>query len=642
MIKFLKQYSYLFFLCFYVSLIGQTDSLEQKLIVASKEEKIELYKELVDVYSNIKVDKAIDYAKEGLALLKGENNKNTGFFYLRLGKFYNNKSDHQEALFYYTKALEVSKKIKYDLGIGKCYQNIGVVYIRMGEYKTALDYYLKAFKIYEKNDDENLIVGITNNLGTLYSCRLKDDEKATIYYEKALDLSNKSDNQEFKSYVLANVGEMYMRQKRFDEAKETLTEALQIAEKANHLEVMINILGNLSQISIDEEKYQVALMHSQRALQMRLDIGYSEDITHVYLTIANIYEKLGDDRTAGLHYDKALSIGEKVGALPKLLKVYSALQEYTNRKKEYKKSYEYLLKYNDIKDSLFTKEKDKQLKEVEARFDLENKEKEVLLLTNENHIKELENKNQRTTQIILIIGLIALTMVILTLLYAYKNKQKTNKVLAKKNKQISQTLKDREILLKEVHHRVKNNLQIVSSLLRLQYKFGDNKSSFEILQEIQDKIQAMAIIHERLYKSSDLSLINLQTYLDNLLQYFNTSYDLSQQNINITASVDDIDLDMDHLVPCGLIVNEIIANSIKYAFQNDDSGQINIEASKSQNKCILKIQDTGVGFSKDFKIEDSKSLGMQLIQGLTRQIKGTVEIISNPGACYTITFNMVE
>ncbi|TSE08257.1 tetratricopeptide repeat-containing sensor histidine kinase [Aquimarina algiphila] len=641
-IHFLRQYGCLFLLFFYVSLTAQTDSLEQKLAVASKKEKIELYKQLTNKYSKISVDRAIDYAKQGLELVKNENNKNTGFFYIRLGKFYNDKSDHENALLYYTKALEVSKKLKYELGIGKCYQNIGVVHIRMGEYETALDYYLKALKIYEKSKEENLIVAITNNLGTLYSCRLKDDDNATIYYEKALELSHESGNQEYRAYVLGNVSEMYMRQKRFDKAKKTLTEAFKIAEETNYLDLMIGSLNNLSQISIDEEKYEEALIHSKRALQMRLDSGYSEDNTLAYLTLANIYEKLGDLRTAGLHYDKALSVGEKIGALPQLSRVYGALHEYANRKREHQKSYEYLLKYNEIKDSLFTKEKDKQLKEVQAKFDLENKEKEVLLLTNENQIKELENKNQRTTQIILITGLVALTIIVLTLFYAYKNKQKTNKILAKKNKQISETLKDREILLKEVHHRVKNNLQIVSSLLRLQHKFGDHKSSFEILQEIQDKIQAMAIIHERLYKSSDLSLINLQTYLDNLLTYFNTSYDLPEQNITITTAIDNINLDMDYLVPCGLIVNEIIANSIKYAFQEDTSGRINIEASKNHDTCMLKIQDTGVGFPKDFKIEDSKSLGMQLIQGLTKQINGTVEIFSNPGACYTITFDIKE
>ena len=104
---------------------------------------------------------------------------------------------------------------------------------------------------------------------------------------------------------------------------------------------------------------------------------------------------------------------------------------------------------------------------------------------------------------------------------------------------------------------------------------------------------------------------------------------------------DDINLDMDYLVPCGLIVNEIIANSIKYAFQDNRSGHISIEASQKEDRCMLTIKDTGIGFPEGFKMENSTSLGMQLIQGLAKQIKGSVEIASNPGACYTIKFDVI-
>lgn len=125
-----------------------------------------------------------------------------------------------------------------------------------------------------------------------------------------------------------------------------------------------------------------------------------------------------------------------------------------------------------------------------------------------------------------------------------------------------------------------------------------------------------------------------------LLTHFKTSYQLSERNITINRTIEDINLDMDYLVPCGLIVNEIIANSIKHAFRDNQGGQISIEASRNKDQYILTVKDTGVGFPEDFKIENSRSLGMQLIQGLTQQINGSIHIISNPGAYYTITFNI--
>lgn len=228
---FLERYSSLFFLFFYVSVIAQTDSLEQKLVTASKQEKIEIYKQLVNTYSKIEIEKALDYARQGLELVNDEYTKDTGFFYLRMGNFYNAKSEHEKALFYNKKMLEVAKRLQYKLGVAKSYQNIGVTYVKMGNYNQALDNYLKALKIYETLEEENFIVGITGNIGSLYSCRLKDDENGLIYYNKALTLSKKIGNEKFRAHILGAVGEMYMRQKEFEKAKNVLEESISIAKK---------------------------------------------------------------------------------------------------------------------------------------------------------------------------------------------------------------------------------------------------------------------------------------------------------------------------------------------------------------------------------------------------------------------------
>ncbi|WP_164914132.1 tetratricopeptide repeat-containing sensor histidine kinase [Aquimarina sediminis] len=585
--------------------------------------------------------RALGYAHQGLELLEDENSKNIGYFYFILGRLCNGRSEFEQALFYYNKTMEIAKGLRYEQGVAKSHQSIGLVYVKMGNYHQALDEYLKAANIYEASNERGLQIGALENVGSLYSLKLKDDENALLYYNKALKLSEKIGDIEYRTGIMIAVAEVYMRQKNFEKAKKVIKESIEIAEKTNIPPTIMTGLSNLSAIAVEENKLQEALVYAKKSLKLRLETGEVYENAIEYLRLADIYEKLGDTIAAISHYDEALSTAIETKALPQLSKVYESLQGYYRRQKDYQKGYEYLLKYNIVKDSLFNEEKKKELKEVQAKFDIESKEREVQLLINENKIKALENKSHRITRILLIIGLFALSIILLTLLYGYRNKQRTNGVLAEKNKEISQTLKDREILLKEVHHRVKNNLQIVSSLLRLQYKFGDHKSSVEILQEIQNKIQAMAIIHERLYKSNDLSLINLGTYLDNLLNYFKTSYDLSQQNITISTDVDNINLDMDYLVPCGLIVNEIIANSIKYAFEEDASGHISIEASKNEDTCVLMVKDSGVGFPENFEMENSQSLGMQLIQGLTRQIKGTVEIDSNPGACYTIKFDMI-
>ncbi len=642
LLLFLKKITCFSLLCSTLFLTAQIDSLEQKLSTANKEEKIKLYVELTNAYEKVKIDKAIEYAKLGLELTKTDNSKHRGFFYLRLGNLYNDKTEHVQAMYYHKKALEVSEELNFDVGKAKCYQNIGVTHVKMGEFSKALNYYLKALKIYEEYNEENLVVVLVGNIGSLYSCRLEDDENGSLFYNRALDLSKKTGNEYFRSHILGAVSEMYMRQKKYAKAKESLKESIEISERVDLPEILSTGLTNLSNISIEENNLDDALRYSNRALQLCIALGISEDVVSNHLLLATVYEKKEDIKKAESHYSEALSTALKIEALPQLSKVYEALYQYNARKKDYKKSNTYILKYHEVQDSLFSIEKDRQIKEVHAKYDLESKDKEIQLLTNVNKISALENENQRTVQIILITALVALLMILSSLIYAYKNKQISNKKLEEKNGVISQALKDREVLMKEVHHRVKNNLQIVASLFRLQHKFGNNKSSSEILQEVQDKIQAMSFIHERLYKSNDLSMINLQTYLDSLLNYFGTSYNLSEQNIEISTEIDNIKLGMDRMVPCGLIVNEIIANSIKYAFGGKTRGEISIKASKEEDQCVLTIQDSGVGFPENFNVENSQSLGIQLIQGLTRQIKGTLEIMSNPGACYTITFNLAK
>ncbi len=638
----IHKYSYLILLFFCTSLVAQTDtdSLEQKLLSASKDEKIKIYKELLVIHSNTDTERALNYAQKAIKLLGKKPTKDAGFIYLTLGRLHNAQSKPKKALIAYTKALVVATEMDYKLGIAKCYHNIAVTHVKMGKFDLGLEYYLKAIPLFETLDRNDLLAMVTGNVGSLYSCRLDDHDNGLSYFNKSLGYTNKTDKPNLRGLILTNMSEVFVRRKEHQKAEEALLEALQITDRKTRVHLVATILNKLSEVNIITKKYTEALAYTKRAISLKKETGNTINYSADYLKLARIYEHLNKDKGVAENYENALRIANEAKTLPELSNVYNNLHEYYNRKKEYKKGYDYLLKYNAIKDSLFSKENTKQLKEIQATFDLESKEKEVLLLTNENKIKALENKAHETTRLLLILGVIALLFIIATLYYGYSSKQKANIILEEKNNTISQTLKEREVLLKEIHHRVKNNLQIISSLLSLQHKFSDKKTAETILKESQDKIHAMSIIHEKLYKSNDLSLISLQTYLEELVLHFRTSYSLSEEQIILSSSGDPINLDMDHLVPCGLIINEIITNSIKHAFPDNKKGQIFIEAHSDKNECFLTLKDTGVGFPEEISLKNSSSLGMQLIYGLTRQINGSIETFSNPGASYTIKFTI--
>lgn len=202
------------------------------------------------------------------------------------------------------------------------------------------------------------------------------------------------------------------------------------------------------------------------------------------------------------------------------------------------------------------------------------------------------------------------------------------------------TLLEKDALFKEVHHRVKNNLQVINSLLRLESGRSANSDTRAVLDEMRGRIRSMAILHESLYRSKSLAAIDLGSYLGELAAQACSSMADRTRNINLQMDLATIPVGMDLALPCGLLVNELISNSFKHAFPDKDGGSIRMElaAVDSGTRARLRISDTGVGLPSDFKIEQSESLGLHLVSDLAAQINGQLEVGAGPGACFTVTF----
>ncbi|HEY0196562.1 MAG TPA: histidine kinase dimerization/phosphoacceptor domain -containing protein [Methanobacterium sp.] len=204
---------------------------------------------------------------------------------------------------------------------------------------------------------------------------------------------------------------------------------------------------------------------------------------------------------------------------------------------------------------------------------------------------------------------------------------------------LNKSLKEKDVLLKEIHHRVKNNLQIVSSLLSLQSRYINEPDSVEIFKESQSRIISMALIHEKLYQTGDLTRINLSEYTNELVSDLFQSYSVNTYLVKYEVESKNILLDINTAIPCGLIINELVTNSIKHAFPNNRSGEINIEFECQDDDFILKIGDNGVGFPENLDVGDVKTLGLQLVTSLTRQLDGTIELDRKGGTSFKIQFN---
>lgn len=206
------------------------------------------------------------------------------------------------------------------------------------------------------------------------------------------------------------------------------------------------------------------------------------------------------------------------------------------------------------------------------------------------------------------------------------------------NKEILNSLREKEVLLKEVHHRVKNNLQVVSSILNLQTSHITDEKILSVLDESQNRIKSMSLIHENLYQTNDFASVNFSEYIKNLIKNLIHSYQVYDIKINLLFDFKDIKLDLDHAIPCGLIVNEIISNTLKYAFAGRTEGTIFLSIKKEKNMFYLEIGDDGIGLPKDIDIENTETLGLQLVCSLVEQINGTLKLKDEKGTRYLIIF----
>jgi len=204
--------------------------------------------------------------------------------------------------------------------------------------------------------------------------------------------------------------------------------------------------------------------------------------------------------------------------------------------------------------------------------------------------------------------------------------------------QIRSSLNEKELLLQEIQHRVKNNLQVITSLIDLQSEHLKDNKVKNVLNETQNRIRSRAFIHEELHQSKNFDTIEFGEYVNNLGIYLFGSYGVNSEHIKLKINVGNVSLNTDTAILCGLIVNELVSNSLKHAFPNGRKGQVFIELKPSKNNCILIVSDNGIGLPKGLNYRKTKSLGLQLLVALTGQLDGSIRISKKSGTSFKITF----
>lgn len=483
------------------------------------------------------------------------------------------------------------------------------LYARLQLYDKAIPQLKSEIKDLYKNPkrDSLIIPSGYNDLGFYYS--LKNNIDSAFYYynlslqkaEKSLKDTDYETYQRLKGVIKGNIGFLKMRSKNYNDAIPFLEEDINVSLKinddpngaANSLLLLIDCYTKLGNYEKAQEKM---------ALVEKINSDMNPDFrVNYYKTKAELLKKLNQNEEAYSYYQKAFHLGDSLNVEKQKL----------------------LLAGNDI------------------LYQMEEKD---------NLIEKQQANINATQKRILSILALSLGIILATTLFYLSNSKKKRKEIEQKNEEISakntminESLTEKEMLLKEIHHRVKNNLQIISGILELQNLNINDENTKIILKEGQARIQSIALIHKTLYQSENFSSVRLESYLEELIQAIETTYRNSFTKIHTQINAKNIELNINTAIPISLIINEIITNCYKHAFTEKEKGTIVINLSKiSDDQFILIIQDDGNGLPEDFNPKKLQSVGFDLIQGLTKQLEGNFNFESKNGTIITIQFKEIK
>ncbi|NHF59231.1 histidine kinase [Flavobacteriaceae bacterium TP-CH-4] len=501
---------------------------------------------------------------------------------------------------FYSDQIDIRKE-KRELGLT---ENISFydIYANLGFYRKAMDDYFQEEK---KKIDESDYYGqavFYNTVGD-YLRLDKSAPTALIRYNKAAGFINV-----FLSDTAKSKSENEMSQ-------------------ANLLKGIIE--GNIGKCHALMEQYEEAVPFLERSIETikeEISDKFSSELVENSLTIAECYLELEDFEKATDYLSNSLT-PVKTENIVKRNQLYAS---YYDKTQDYKNSIHYLKKNIRIADSLKTNESKLRLQQLGTVVG-EDKNNTLLMMEQQrleleqskNDMIALDERNDMAF-ILLVLTLLALA----GLVYAYLRSIKNQRLIAEQKHIIENSLVEKDSLLKEIHHRVKNNLQMVSSLLSLQTKNTRSKAAIEALEEGKSRVKAMALIHQKLYQNEDLSVIEMQGYIESLINSVQSVYKKGGHNINITVDAEGVELDIDRAIPFGLILNELVSNSFKYAFPTDDeNGKIYIHLRKiGVKEGFFEYTDNGVGLPEDSEERANSSMGIRLMNRLANQLQTKLNV----------------
>lgn len=529
---------------------------------------------------------AIDFAKQALSISQDlEDKKSQAQAYEIIGiherLLGNNLKSTQASL----EVIRIADEIKDDKLKASALAQLGANSISDENYVQAVLYFQESIQLYESLENWVLMAPTVLNMGEAF--RLNNQlDSAALYFNQALGLNNSIKDPIITAYALGNLGMTYNAMGRLEEARSALDSAL----------VLVDQLGD----------------------------PYTESVYMADLALVN--QKEGNRVEAIEGFEEALAIAEANGLKEQIRDISELLVNLYEADAVYDKAFHYQRLYQVYQDSLVDKANVQKIERLKASHEINKKEAEI------DHLNTINS--QRAREVIALAVVVFIVMGLLFLLIR-SNRQiiKANHVLSEQKKMISQREEEKALLLKELNHRVKNNLQMVSSLLNLQGHQLKGHPAEAAIAAGKYRVDALALIHQKLYRDDLHTKVSLTEYIDDLVS--NLCYSFGDK-VTPKIDIDDLSISIDQAIPLALIINELVTNALKYAFEGISSPSLTVSAHKDDQNLVLKIVDNGIGFVPE-EVVEGHSFGIKLVKSLVSQLSAEMSVSQSSGSHWEIS-----
>ena len=609
------------------------------------EAKAWMYRGLYTPYSPGTTKDRIDYLQKALELYKSlkrsgdQVNIRTDLGYLWVSELDLKKGEEQ-----FRNALSLEDSIGFPYTHYTA-DNMSMVLQFQGKYGEPLKFSLQSIKTAEAIKDSIEWGIFCQRIGYLYSLQDNKRKESLGWLYKSLNYSFRTSGDPYIYKALQTIVDAEIEVGR--PVKELIFYAQQFAKAlppqspVNQMDYHLLLEAcylNLKQYDEAEQQIMEVARLEKKSDSMRGN--YNRSL--IFYKLGELYFFKGQYKRAKENF--ALYLSEPASALRTSLGVYHMLYTIDSAGGNYISAMDHLSRYASLLDSSLNIQLARQAEELDVQYEMEQKENEIVRRDQHIHLL-LQADTLRRTSLQhaeyarnITIGGIFVSLIIAGLLYGlYLQKRKIAKVTARKNELLERLLIEKEWLLKEVHHRVKNNLHTVVCLLESQAKFLQN-DELKVIENSQHRIYAMSLIHQKVYQSEDIKTIDMGSYLPEFIGYLRESFD-SPAHIYFKLDIEPIKLGVAQAIPIALIVNEAVTNSIKHAFPEKREAEVFIQLYRKGKDLVLSVADNGIGMASALKDAELNSLGLELIKGLAREIRGKIFFETEKGSSVTVIFD---